>query len=81
MSNRQTVGGAQSVVTAQRDSSASSTLALNRAWLTISTVAPAFHGANSELQACLAQPGDETLRWTSPGCSPSQNMVDSEPTG
>ncbi len=40
------------------------------------TVAPAFHGAKKQLQACLAQPGDEMLRCTSPGRNPSQYMVD-----
>src|SRR5271166_1985772 len=78
---RQTVGGAQSVVTGQRSSTPSKTLASKRGWLTTKTVAPAFHGANIELQACFAQPGEEMLRCTSFGCSPSQYMVDSDPTG
>ena len=30
-------------------------------------VAPAFQGAKKLDQACLAQPGEEMLRWTSPG--------------
>jgi len=47
----------------------------------MSTVAPAFHGANTLLHACLAHPGDEMLRWTSPGSSPIQYMVDRCPTG
>src|SRR5215510_7864732 len=51
--SRHTVGGAQKVVTAQRSSTPSSALALNGAWLTISTVAPAFHGAKKVLHACL----------------------------
>src|SRR5262245_22848251 len=81
ISRRQTVGGAQDVVTAQRSSTPSSALALNGAWLTISTVVPAFHGAKNVLQACLAQPGEEMLRCTSPGCSPSQYIVDRAPIG
>src|SRR6266851_3232108 len=81
MSRRHTVGGAQKVVTAERSSTPSRALALNGAWLTISTVAPAFHGAKKVLQACFAQPGDEMLRCTSPGFSPSQYIVDSAPTG
>jgi len=32
----------------------------------------AFLGAKKQLQACLAQPGDEMFRCTSPGCSPNQ---------
>src|SRR5512138_2841112 len=78
---RHTVGGAQKGVTLQRSSTPSSALALNDAWLTISTVAPAFHGAKKVIQACLAQPGEEMLTCTSPGCRPSQYMVESEPTG
>jgi hypothetical protein len=78
---RHTVGGAQKVVTLQRSSTPKSALALNGAWLTISTVAPAFHGAKKVLQACLAQPGEEMLTCTSPGCRPSQYIVESEPTG
>src|SRR3981189_3476015 len=81
MSTRHTVGGAHSVVTPQRATVASSPLASNRGWLTTNTVAPAFHGAKKQLQACLAQPGEEMLRCTSPGCSPSQNIVESPPTG
>src|SRR5260370_40673815 len=81
MSRRHTVGGAQKVVTAHRSSTPSSALALNGAWLTISTVAPAFHGAKKVLQACFAQPGEEMLRCTSPGASPSQYIVDRAPTG
>ena len=81
MNSRHTVGGAHSVVTPQRPTVASSALASKRGWLTTNTVAPAFQGANKQLQACLAQPGEEMLRCTSPGCSPSQNIVDSAPTG
>src|SRR6478672_12281967 len=81
MNSRHTVGGAHSVVTPQRPTVASKALASKRGWLTTNTVAPAFQGANKQPQACLAQPGDEMLRWTSPGCSPSQNIVDSAPTG
>jgi hypothetical protein len=42
----------------------------------MNTVAAASHGAKTLLHACLAQPGEEMLRWTSPGCSPIQNIVD-----
>src|SRR6516162_1051994 len=81
MNSRQTVGGAHSVVTPQRAIVASKALASKRGWLTTNTVAPAFHGAKRQLQACLAQPGEEILRWTSPGCRPSQYMVERWPTG
>ena len=46
-----------------------------------STLASAFHGAKTLLQACLAQPGEEMLRCTSPGCRPIQYIVDRCPTG
>src|ERR1700729_83900 len=81
MNSRHTVGGAHSVVTPQRPMVASNPLASKRGWFTTNTVAPAFHGANRQLQACLAQPGEEILRWISPGCNPSQYMVESPPTG
>src|SRR3954466_12849913 len=81
MNSRHTVGGAHSVVTPQRPTVASNALASKRGWLTTNTVAPAFHGANRQLQACLAQPGEEMLRCTSPGCKPSQYIVDNPPTG
>ena len=44
-------------------------------------VAPAFQGANTLDQACFAQPGEEMLRWTSPGLRPSPYMVDRWPIG
>src|SRR5919107_3059684 len=47
----------------------------------MNTHACAFHGAKTLLHACLAQPGDEMLRWTSPGRSPIQYIVDRCPTG
>src|SRR5881275_1860419 len=47
----------------------------------MNTHACAFHGANTLLHACLAQPGEEMLRWTSPGRMPIQYMVDRCPTG
>ena len=47
----------------------------------MNTVAPAFHGAKKQLQACLAHPGEEMFRCTSPGCKPSQYIVDRWPTG
>src|ERR1700744_6786460 len=81
MNSRHTVGGAHSVVTPQRPMVASNPLASKRGWLTTNTVAPAFHGAKKQLQACLAHPGEEMLRWMSPGCKPSQNIVDNAPTG
>src|SRR5690349_18817631 len=81
MKRRHTVGGAQSVVTPQRPMVASRFFASKRGWLTTNTVAPAFHGAKKQLQACLAQPGEEMLRWTSPGLSPIQYMVERWPTG
>src|SRR3981189_2880060 len=81
MNSRHTVGGAHSVVTPQRPMVASSPLASKRGWLTTNTVAPAFHGAKKQLQACLAQPGEEMFRWISPGCSPSQYIVERPPTG
>src|SRR5260370_26823570 len=81
MNSRRTVGGAQSVVTPQRPMAASNPLASKRGWLTTNTVAPAFQGAKKQLQACLAQPGEEIFRWISPGCSPSQYIVDNPPTG
>src|ERR1700720_3440038 len=81
INSRHTVGGAHSVVTPQRATVASNPLASKRGWLTTNTVAPAFHGANKQLQACLAQPGEEMFKWTSPGCNPSQYIVDNAPTG
>src|SRR3954451_10875731 len=81
MNSRHTVGGAHSVVTPQRPTVASNALASKRGSLTTNTAAPAFHGAKKQLQACLAQPGEEMFKCTSPGCSPSQNIVESEPTG
>ena len=44
-------------------------------------VASAIHGAKNEDQACLAQPGLEMLRWTSPGRRPIQYIVERWPTG
>src|SRR5579864_3062759 len=73
---RQTVGGAQSVVTPRRVTVSSRALALKRGWFAMKTVASAFHGAKKQLQACFAQPGDEMLRWMSPGVRPSQYTVD-----
>jgi hypothetical protein len=46
-----------------------------------STQASAIHGAKTLLQACLAQPGEEMFRCTSPGCRPIQYIVDRCPTG
>src|SRR4051794_30994398 len=47
----------------------------------MNTQACAFHGAKTLLQACLAQPGDEMFRCTSPGCRPIQYIVERCPTG
>ena len=44
-------------------------------------VAEAFHGAKKLDQACLAQPGEEMFRCTSPGWMPIQYIVDRWPTG
>ena len=81
ISIRHTVGGAQNVVTPQRTIWSSSAGASKRAVVEDSTVASAFHGAKTLLQACLAQPGEEMLRWTSPGWRPIQYIVDRWPTG
>jgi hypothetical protein len=81
ISMRQTVGGAQNVVTPQREIALSRPLALKRGWFSMNTVAVAFHGAKKQLQACLAQPGEEMLRWMSPDLAPSQYIVVSCPTG
>ena len=78
---RQTVGGAHSVLAPARTSVSSRAGAENRPVSCTSTVAPAFQGANRHDQACLAQPGEDTLRCTSPGRSPIQNIVDRCPTG
>src|SRR6266571_7908953 len=78
---RQTVGGAHSDVTPQAGMASSSAAAENRSWPRMSEVAPAIHGANTLLQACFAQPGDDTFRCTSPGCSPIQYMVERCPAG
>ena len=42
---------------------------------------PAIHGVNTLDHACLAHPGEDTLRWTSPGWRPIQYMVDRWPAG
>ena len=81
MSIRHTVGGAHRLVTEHRVSVSSSRRAENRVELRISTVASAFHGAKTLLHACFAQPGDEMLRCTSPGCRPSQYIVERCPIG
>src|SRR6202012_1481703 len=76
ISMRHTVGGAQNGVTPQSPSAASRPGALNRSWFKIRIVACAFHGANRLDHACLAQPGEEMFRCTSPGLMPIQYMVD-----
>src|SRR5213079_436061 len=81
MSIRHTVGGAQKLVTRQRTSCSSSARASKRSYWYASMVACAFQGAKKLDQACFAQPGELRFRCTSPGCSPSQYMVDRCPTG
>src|SRR5580698_5919629 len=81
ISMRHTVGGAQNVVTPQRVTVSSRPLALNRFWLATKMHARPFHGAKKQLQACLAQPGDEIFMWTSPGLIPIQYIVERCPTG
>src|SRR6202048_4824063 len=81
MNSRHTVGGAHSVVTPQRPMVASNPLASKRGWLTTNTVAPDLQGTKKQPKACLAPPGEEILGWISPGCRPSQYIVDSPPTG
>src|ERR1700722_636699 len=81
ISMRHTVGGAQNVVTPQRVTVSSNRLALNRFWLAMKIQACPFHGAKKQLQACLAQPGDEMFMCTSPGCRPIQYIVERCPTG
>ena len=78
---RQTVGGAQRLVTPFAAIASSMPRALKRGWLAIKTVAPAFQGAKRQDQACLAQPGEEIFKCTSPGRKPSTNMVERCPTG
>src|ERR1700722_6199666 len=78
---RHTVGGAQNVVTAQVPKAESSPAAENRAWFSTRIVAPAFHGAYTLLQACLAHPGEDRFRCTSPGWPPIQYMVARCPAG
>src|SRR5215472_3100808 len=62
ISMRQTVGGAQNVVTPHPVSASSRPRALKRDWLITKMVASAFHGAKKQLHACLAQPGEERLQ-------------------
>ncbi len=78
---RHTVGGAQIVVTSLAAIASSMSRALNRGWLAMNTVAPAFHGAKKQLYACFAQPGEEMFRCMSPGCRPSQYIEIRWPTG
>src|SRR3984885_10632971 len=78
---RQTVGGAQSEVTPQAGSASNRAWGENRSCPRISDVAPAIQGANTLLHACLAQPGEEMFRCTSPGCRPIQYIVDRCPAG
>src|SRR5919107_6028860 len=78
---RQTVGGAQNVVTSQRTSWSSSAAASKRVKLKTITVASASHGAYTLLHACLAQPGEDRFTCTSPGRIPAQYIVDRCPSG
>ncbi len=80
ISIRQTVGGAQKVVTPWATSASSAARGSKRP-ASATTVAPAFQGANTLDQACFAQPGEEMLRCTSPGLRPSPYMVVRWPIG
>ncbi len=79
MSIRQTVGGAQNVVT--RCSTMRSSRSFALPVVTLRTVASALSGTKNELHACFAQPGADTFRCTSPGRTPFQYMPDRCPTG
>src|ERR1700691_2187082 len=81
MNMRHTVGGAHSEVTLLAAILSSMSRALNRGWLAMNTVAPAFQGVKKQLQACFAQPGEEMFKCTSPDCRPSKNIVDRLPIG
>ena len=45
------------------------------------TEASALNGAKKLLQACFAQPGELMFQCLSPGCRPSQYIVERCPTG
>ena len=82
ISIRHTVGGAQNVVTSQRTICVEQRRRVEpRVVVDEARVASAIQGAKTLLHACLAQPGEETLRCTSPGCRPIQYIVDRCPTG
>ena len=81
ISIRHTVGGAQKLVTSFSRNTSSSSPASNRAYDSTTIVASEIHGAKKHDQACLAQPGEEMLRCTSPGRRPSQYIVERWPTG
>src|ERR1700722_3468270 len=78
---RHTVGGAQKLVAEQRNITSRSLRASKRSNLYIKTQLCAFHGANMQDHACLAQPGELKFKCTSPGRRPNQYMVDRCPTG
>ena len=59
---RQTVGGAQSVVTPWATSASSTPLAAKRPWLSAKTVAPAIQGTKKLDHACLPHPGEEMFQ-------------------
>src|SRR5579863_10477338 len=63
-SMRQTVGGAHIVVMLCFVSVSSACLASKRAYCETNTHACAFHGANKQLHACLAQPGELMFQCT-----------------
>src|SRR6185312_5912963 len=81
MSRRQTVGGAQKVVTPQRDICSRTMRASKRSYCRLNTQACAFHGAKNDDHACFAHPGELKFRCTSPGRKPSQYRVERCPTG
>jgi hypothetical protein len=74
-SMRHTVGGAHRVVIGSDASRSSVRAAEKRAVACTNTVAAAFHGANTLLHACFAQPGELMFQCTSPGRRPTQYMV------
>ena len=75
------MGGAQKLVTPTESIALMSAEASNLAKLHTRMVASAIHGAKKLDHACLAHPGDATLRWMSPGSRPIQYIVERWPTG
>jgi len=69
------------VVTPQRPDGCEQRLGVEARLVDTNTVAPAFQGAKKQLQACLAQPGEEMFRCTCRAAARAKNMVDKPPTG